>query len=229
MKTAVVITGHMRCWKQLFPYFKEKFIDTYNPDIYISTWDTEGWWQWGDFYRNSPVINENEIIEAYKPKKCLIEDNKIYDSLFDSLATKYTKVLGLTKKNTISMMYKWKSGIDLIESDYDLVIRTRTDVQYLNPFPDFDPQFFYTAEQPGVDHGGLGDMMHVGSYKNIKDFCNIYIELDDLYAQIDVFCSHLLSEQHAKNLKLQWIEFSNPYNLYNTPWGRHQDVQSFMK
>jgi hypothetical protein len=229
MKTAVVITGHMRCWKQLYPYFKEKFISKYNPDIYISTWDTEGWWQWGDFYRNSPSINDQEIFEAYNPKKYLKEVNSSYDEFFSSLASKYTKTYGPYIKNVISMMYKWKSGLDLIEEDYDLVIRTRTDVEYLEAFPEFNTEYFYSAEQPGIDQGGMGDMMHAGSLKDMKAFCNIFNELDNLYAQIDMFCPHLLTEQYSKNLNFKWIEFKNLYKLHNTPWGQHQEVQRFMK
>ena len=228
MKTAVVITGHMRCWKQLFPYFKKKFIDTYNPDIYISTWDSEGWWQWGDFYRNSFAINDNEIISAYNPKGYLKEENKTYDNLFDSLAVKYVNTYGPYIKNVISMMYKWKSGIDLIKEDYDLVIRTRVDVEYLELFPNFDTNYFYSAEQPGVDQGGMGDMMHAGSLKDMKAFCNIFNDLDELYAQVNMFCPHLLTEQYAKNLNLKWIEFKNQYKLHNTPWGQHQDVNKFI-
>jgi hypothetical protein len=33
-KVAVILTGHMRSWKQVFPNFKEKIIDKYNPDIF---------------------------------------------------------------------------------------------------------------------------------------------------------------------------------------------------
>ena len=48
MKVAVILTGHMRCWRDVLPNFKEKVIDRYNPDIFIHTWNEEGWWIPGD-------------------------------------------------------------------------------------------------------------------------------------------------------------------------------------
>ncbi len=73
MRVAVVLTGHLRCWKQVFPNFKEKIIDRYNPDIFIHTWDEEGWWIPGDkqnekgFFEGTPEIVDQDVIDAYKP------------------------------------------------------------------------------------------------------------------------------------------------------------------
>ena len=44
MKVAIVLTGHMRHWKEVLPNFKQRFIDKYNPDIFINTWSEEGWY-----------------------------------------------------------------------------------------------------------------------------------------------------------------------------------------
>ena len=65
MRVAIIIAGHLRCWKQMYPYFKANFIDRYNnPDIFISTWTDEGWWKWGNekgIYENSALVNFDEI------------------------------------------------------------------------------------------------------------------------------------------------------------------------
>ena len=228
MKVAIVITGHMRCWKQLAPHFKEKYINVYNPDIYISTWNTEGWWQWGDYFKQSPLVNADELREFYKPKRLVVEPfDPLFNYLFTEKATKYTNAIG-HPKNMISMFYKWMSGINLLEDQYDLVIRMRPDVQYLNHLPDFDPSNFYVAEIPGLKQGGLGDMFHAGNQADMSSFCSIFDYLDPLYQQTDSFCTHLLSQQHAKNLNLKLIEFINEYILHNTPFGSHQDVLKFL-
>lgn len=227
MKTALIITGHMRNWKQLFPYFKYKYMDVYNPDIYIHTWNTEGWWKWGDFYRQSPPIDVIDVIQHYNPKKMFSE---VYDSSFDeqflTIASKYPNSIGYPK-NMISQMYKWKKGIELLDEQYDLVIRTRTDVEYTEALPDFNPNYFYTPHHP-LQQGGLGDMLHAGSQKDMTNFCNVYDHLDELYNQTNMFCSHMLTEQHLKNLNLNWIEFKCDYRLWNTPWGQHQDVERLL-
>jgi len=35
MKVAVILTGHLRCWKEVFPNFKEKIIDRSNGEFYV--------------------------------------------------------------------------------------------------------------------------------------------------------------------------------------------------
>jgi len=228
MKTAIVLTGHMRCWKQLAPHFKQTYIDKYNPDIYISTWDTEGWWQWGNYFKQSPPVIIEELIDFYKPKRIAVDQYEpLYDQRFSSLALKYPNAIGHAK-NMISMFYKWGNGINMLDEQYDFVIRMRPDVQYLNPHLDFDSSNFYVAQIPGLQQGGLGDMFHAGKHSDMVTFCNIFFYLDELYSQVGTMCPHLITQQYAKNLNLNVIEFSNEYILHNTPFGSHQDVLKFL-
>ncbi len=44
MKVAVVLTGHLRCWRDVLSNFKQRIVNRYNPDIFIHTWNEEGWW-----------------------------------------------------------------------------------------------------------------------------------------------------------------------------------------
>jgi len=228
MKVALVITGHMRCWKQLFPYFKHKYILPYDPDIYISTWNTEGWWKWGSFYEQSPSINVDEIIEAYKPVDINIEDFNSYKDSFESRSKYFTNTIGYPV-NAISMIYKWYDGIRLIKDDYDLVIRLRTDVEYLDPLPDFDPDKFYAPHHPGLNQGGLGDMLHASSYDKMKTFGDLYINLEYVYNQTNMLCPHLITQKYIEMNNFDLVEFKCNYNLHNTPFGRHQDVTKFIK
>ena len=75
MKVAIILTGHLRCWETVFPNFKQKFIDRYNPDIFIHSWDEEGWWQPSDvknvkgYYDQTPKIDKQKVIDFYKPKE----------------------------------------------------------------------------------------------------------------------------------------------------------------
>lgn len=227
MKVALVLTGHMRCWKQTFPYFKENIVDKYNADVYIDTWDTEGWWQWGDFYKNSSKVDINELKKYYNPLHVRVEKYPFFDDVFLERSKQFTNCIGWPK-NTISMMYKWHGGISMLNKRYDLVIRTRSDLQFVHPLPEFDPSVFYTPEHPGLNQGGFGDMMHVGNQRDITSFSNIYNELELVYKNTTVFCPHLLTEKYIRMLSLNHVEFKADYILHNTPWGRHQDVTKFV-
>lgn len=227
MKTALILTGHMRCWKQTFSYFKKEYIDKYEADVYIHTWDTEGWWQWGDFYKESPKVHMHELKQYYNPLRVSVENFSFYENLFLERSKNFTNCIGWPK-NAISMMYKWHEGINMLMKDYDFIIRTRSDLEIIDPLPNFNPDLFYTIEHPGLNQGGLGDMFHAGNKDNMIKFSNIYNDLENIYEDTNVFCPHLITDYYIKKLQLNHNEFKANYILHNTPWGRHQDVKKYI-
>jgi hypothetical protein len=147
MRVAVVLTGHLRCWKQVFPNFKEKIIDRYNPDIFIHTWDEEGWWIPGDkqnekgFFEGTPEIIDQEVIDAYKPLYFVKEYWSDFNKHFEQCAT-YFENFAHRPKNILSMYYKMHQGFSLVEKhlaqlqgNYDLVIRMRPDMVFHEDLP----------------------------------------------------------------------------------------------
>ena len=59
MKVAIVLTGHMRRWREVLPNFKERVVAKYNPDIFISTWNDEGWY--GQNQNDHQLHNVNRL------------------------------------------------------------------------------------------------------------------------------------------------------------------------
>jgi hypothetical protein len=237
MNVAVVLTGHLRCWKDVLPNFKEKVIDRYNPDIFIHTWDEEGWWIPGDknnekgYHEESPKIDQKEIIEAYNPRGITIESWETYNKMFERRGELY-KNFAHRPKNILSMFYKLNRGISLLEDYasqigvyYDLVIRMRPDMIFNEDLPDFDPKDFYTLAHRNHLGQGTGDMIQVGNMFNMIMFSKISCFLNQLYLQTDLLCPHVITTKYIENIGLPWKEFSINKTIQHSPAGEYQEVK----
>ena len=234
MKVAIVLSGHMRCWKSVLPNFQERIVTRYNnPDIFIHTWDEEGWWIPGDkkedkgVFTNTPEVKFDEIADAYKPKGLAIESFSKYEPIFDERAKLYEK-FAHRPKNIMSMFYKMAAGVRLMEDymaqtgqGYDLVIRMRPDMILHQDMPDFDPNKFYTLAHRNHLGQGTGDMFQISNPFNVIMFSKASCFLTHLYMQTQMLCPHLISVQWIKNLGLPWQEFAIHKTLAHTPSGEY--------
>jgi hypothetical protein len=237
MRTAIILTGHLRCWKQVFPNFKEKIIDRYNPDIFIHTWDEEGWWIPGDkqnekgFFEGTPEIVDQDVFDTYKPLYFVKEYWNDFNKHFEHCGS-YFKNFAHRPKNILSMYYKMHQGFSLVEKhmaqlqgNYDLVIRMRPDMVLHDDLPDFQPGTFYTMAHRNHLGKGTGDMIQVGSVGQMMFFSKIICYISELYAQTDLLCPHVITEQHIKNLRLNWKEFNINKTLMHTPKGAYVEME----
>ena len=208
-------------------------MERYNyPDIFISTWNDEGWWKWGNekgIYEQSSPIDFNEVRYAFQPKAITTGDYDGYDAYFKLRADKFTNKIGWPK-NVVSMTYKWLDGCKLLDSyakinniNYDLIIRTRSDLIVHGDLPEFDPSNFYIVYNH-YQQGGLNDVIHVGNKEDIFKVNSMYLHLEELYEKIGTFCPHVFAEDIVKTNNIQLISLPLQYNIINTPWGQHQDV-----
>lgn len=238
MKVAVILTGHMRCWKDVFPNFKEKIIDRYNPDIFIHTWNEEGWWIPGDkqntkgYFEETPTVNFDEIVEAYQPKDLVIEDweKNGYNQLFEYRGSLYPN-FAHRPKNILSMFYKLYAGVSLMENFvsktgqyYDLVIRMRPDMIFNEDLPDFNPDLLYTIAHRNHLGQGTGDMMQVSNMFNMILFSKITCYLNHIYLKTDLLCPHVISTQWIKDMGLPWQEFAINKTIQHTPKGEYVEM-----
>ena len=237
MKVAVILTGHMRCWRDVFPNFKEKIIDRYgNPDIFIHTWDEEGWWIPGDkdmpkgVYDKTPSVEFEDIQDAYKPIALIVSKWSDYEPVFDYRAKLYSHYAH-RPKNILSMFHKLGSGVRLMEDymsftgeHYDLVIRMRPDMIFHEDLPEFDPQKFYTLAHRNHLGQGTGDMIQVSNPFNMVAFSKISCFINHVYMQTQMMCPHLMSVQWIQNMGLPWQEFSIHKELKHTPNGEYNEA-----
>ena len=231
MKVAVVLTGHLRMFQKVFPNFKERIIDRYQPDIFISTWRDEGYWvpQEGrlGIQEGSPLVHEHEIRAAYNPKELLMEDFYSLEPIFAERAKNFPTYYH-RPRNIISMFYKMQSGVSLMKSHmiktgtkYNLVIRMRPDMLLHEPLPAFQDGTFYTLAHRNHMGGGTGDMFQIGSVDQVSKFCDIGFKLESIYEQTKLLCPHVMSVKHIQNSWLPWKEFSISKSIQHTPNGEY--------
>lgn len=117
MKIACLITGHVRTYDKCFPSFKQHVIDRWNPDIYMLVPKSRGYLNMPNTIRHDgdwcdQEIDVLEIENLYKPKKIKVD-------AFTSTETSHI--------HHWSMWSAINRGADMIDGEYDAVIRTRPD------------------------------------------------------------------------------------------------------
>lgn len=233
MKTALVLTGHMRCWSQVYLNTLNHIIDKFNPDIFISTWDNEGYWISPDkdstnlgINPASPKLNVKEVKKFYKPKDILIE--KQID--FSKQGEKYQKFCQeIRPANILSQFYKMYNGIVLMENyavrndiRYDFVIRMRPDLILQHGLPELSPEKFYTLQHRNHTGQGTGDMFFASGFEQMIIFKNFVYFYDDIIEKSgNRFCPHLIVEAMAK--EFIWQELPMQKTIFHTPNGEYQN------
>jgi len=234
MKVAVVLTGHLRSWRQVYPDFYLKVVSKYNPDIFIHSWNDEGWWDpesTTGYVDGSDAVDVDEVASLYKPVGIELEDFSKYQDRFDKRAELFTNSLH-RKRNIISMFYKIKRGVDLMNESgntYDMVIRMRPDLVFFNDLPQFDPDKFYTINHRSGSGKGTGDMFQVSNQPAITRFASAYDILEDIYNHTNILCPHVVTEYLIKKANEVWHEFSINRTIMHTPAGQYKDKKVYLK
>lgn len=233
MKTALILTGHLRCFEQVYPNTFNMIIDRYNPDIFISTWNTEGYWTSPDIDKNNKGYNENspkldtkKVKELYKPKDIIVE--KQID--FTIQSEKYIQFCQeIRPKNILSQFYKMYQGIQMMEKysvindiKYDLVIRMRPDLIFHRSLPNLNTDKFYTLYHRNHTGQGTGDMFFASDMTNMMMFKYFVHFYDELVLKCNNrFCPHMMIQEVLKDF--EWEELNIPKMIMHSPNGEYQN------
>lgn len=179
MKIALCFGGHLRTYDRCLnsPYLK-KFINKYDADIYVSTW--EDMYPSSSCYRTDPTLNGKVNMDDVRVK-FNTEHVKIYENLefnspnlnvFDSLNYgKYSDYLSMHFMINQSLKYA------AVTEDYDIIVRIRPDLYLLSEleifektvfpcasfFPDFSPYKY-----------GFTDTFYYGKPDDVLKISNFY-------------------------------------------------------
>lgn len=238
MKVAIVLTGHMRCWKQVYPNFKQRLVDRYDPDIFIETWEDEAYWdphsQHG-IVKDAPRVNFDDLRNTYRPIAMRFDSYEKYQTSFEERAKQYSNFYHVPK-NIISMLFKLGRGILMLEDymfltgkTYDLVIRMRPDLIFNEPLPQFDPNKFYTLGYRNHMGQGTSDMIQVGNFFTISLFSKLLHHLPQIYRETGLLCPHVVSEHFIKRLGFPWEEFMIDKTIMHTPLGEYKRKEMYLK
>jgi hypothetical protein len=206
LKVAVFIPGEMRnCDNQYVMYYNNKnLLDLYNCDIFASVWDKKGFSPDHGTISNKEYsnknINEEKLNNIYKNiKKTNIENfDEWFDQLSDTYKDLYNKGFEINnrkvKGTTIPQLYKiWDCNRLKTEYEkengfeYDLVIRIRPDMCFLEEIPDsFLHDFFYnenssilnkiyTLNPPKIFFPNrIYDAFFYGNSNSMNKICNVW-------------------------------------------------------
>jgi len=176
MRIAICISGQPRNFKQSYTSLKKYFLDKYNCDIYFHSWKTSTFestnFGGGNHQYQLEEEDYNELIELYQPKKYILEQPIVFDAS-DYQCPIWRQPLN----NTLSMFYSIYKSFQLIEGEYDYVIRTRFDLDYslFNlEFPENNINIPEWNTDPNVKHRGFYDVFAFGPQPLMKIYSEVF-------------------------------------------------------
>lgn len=167
-----------------FEYIKENILEKGDVDVYIHSWE---------------VNMKDEIVNLYKPKACVFEEQKDFSNIINDRGLDSIKNTPRPIKNVISHFYSVSEAVSLaINSnvEYDIIIKARFDLGRINrntsgpnkhnPFPvqcinlltDIENDKLYMANW---NHFNMGpaDMWFYGSKNVMKEFKELFKFLEN--------------------------------------------------
>jgi hypothetical protein len=196
MKIAILISGQPRNYKQGYEEIKKAYLDRYDCDVYMHSWEG-GNFEATQFFADRPKqiykygeTYLTELLELYKPKAYKFEQPIVFDGkgLVDSM---WRQPL----QNSKSMWYSIKQSYDLVDGNYDYYIRTRFDLRYENSTLEIDKlnsnklHVWNWDTDERVKHRGyydvfaIGNKTNMGIYSSLYTKMNWYLQYDDDYYQ----------------------------------------------
>ena len=169
MKIALSISGKPRSSMFCFPYIYDAFMNNaYSVDVFIHTW------------------NHCRAIDLYNPKKIEIESEQdVLNSVIPQLDLNGIRVEGNVYHNVL-MYYSIKKSFDLVDDDYDIIIRSRFDLLLqpkfnINLIVDDLLTNKYDVYIPNVEFnmGGYNDQMAIGTYNAMKVYSDTIFNLNE--------------------------------------------------
>ncbi len=199
MKIAILISGQPRNYREGFEEIKKAYLDKYDCDVYIHTWEG-GNFEATQFFADRPKqvykygeTYLSELLELYKPKAYKFENPIIFDDkgIVDSM---WRQPL----QNSKSMWYSVKQSYDLVDGEYDCYIRTRFDLRYEDSTLDLNSldlsklhMWNWDTDQR-VKHRGYYDVFAIGNKTNVGIYSSLYTKIN-WYLNYDEDYYHFLS------------------------------------
>ena len=196
MKVALLLSGQLREFEDCFLNTNERILQACSPDVYI--------------YSNYEQGRSEKAISLYNPRRhhFELEEDKALSAWPGETPRELTKVqdppsdwspekLMERRRYTFLQQYrKVNACFNLLEEEYDLVIRARFDCKINvtindNFLKSLDPDAYHIPA--GGNHGGINDTMCISSLDNMKHYCN-------LYNKVGLYCLEEKIKFHTETL-----------------------------
>lgn len=221
MKIALCFSGQARAFEKGYEYYKRNLLDHYDVDIYIHTWK---------------FPEEDKLKDLYKPVGFETQVPPLGD--FDN---KYTNTPNAEKhppRFTYRMIYSMYRCSQLVEGQYDWLIKARTDYA-LNvkiPFNELNNTELYIPNCRMVPERNFGnDQFAFGSQETMMKYMSTYVNLDKYYNAGNQFIGEDLmrANLHEHNLLVTYVNMNNPFppGNYNGSWHSliRDDIEQWKK
>ena len=185
MKIAILISGQARNYEQGYDELKKAYLDWYDCDIYLHTWD-QTVLQATQFFADRPAheykMDDNwtsDILDLYEPTGYLFEKQIVFDEkkIVDPM---WRQPL----QNSKSMWYSVQKAFEMVPKGYDVYIRTRFDLRYEESLMELEELDLSTLHlwdwdtDERVKHRGYYDVFAVGTYEQIGIYSQVYSRMD---------------------------------------------------
>lgn len=241
MKLCLCMSGHARSILQTHEGWNNHLLSKFDVDVFMHLWDTVGprnkeisnTDNQSGVLDDSPKIDVNEIIRIWNPLHIVVEPYQPRHTTFEERVKPwYIKRNELNERlidrplSNFAMYYKWWACNQLKCSEeklwskkYDLVIRTRPDMNLTGPIPldVINSDFAYIPKSGGWHSDEISDFMTIGTSAQIDLYCEIYNQLDqkfnDAVAEGDfskALYPHRLFYWHFKNNGIPFKEIDIP-------------------
>ena len=192
MKIAILFSGRINYYKQIYDNLIQKVINNNEVDFYLST---------------SPhITNEIDLqyfIDLYKPVKVINEPiNHDFDYNNYELLSCWSK-----PQNICDMWFNRIRVFNLIEDKYDIILSYRLDI---NAFNNMNYEINDLINIPnGCDYDyGINDQIAYGNYNNMKKYMNLYSYLPEILNNCKMHPETILKYYiNNYNLNVKRIDF----------------------
>lgn len=203
MKIALCLSGQPRYIKECYRYLEKYILEPFNPDIYAHMW-------WDDSYigkifkfhaLDQYSENMKDVFNFYFPNAHTVFEKQIeFDvSKFDLDNGEMSLELGKNKhmwsKEVIfkqySMWYSVLKSYELINQEYDVYIRARTDLIY-NQEIQLDNSMLFIDDYENKSQ--LCDWFAMGNKNDFAKYCNTFNLIDEISSNKVVKSTTILRE-----------------------------------
>lgn len=140
LRIALLWTGHMRSYQQLYEHHKHWLFEPMRADLFIHTWTTDEsttptWWR----RQHGPIAHTreehlHELYDPYNLRQLKIDDASKYN-FFDAAFKEANSKSTVKYEHVVSMWFTWLEAWRMMEAyeqahgfQYDLVFKARPDI-----------------------------------------------------------------------------------------------------